>query len=81
MNQTLNWATLTPAAAEIYLLLAICVVLLVDVFLSDRHRWVTFALSMLTLAGAAYVTSQFAVDRRVVAFNGMFIADPMGEHY
>jgi NADH-quinone oxidoreductase subunit N len=79
MNQTLNWATLAPAAAEIYLLLAICVVLLVDVFLSDRYRWVTFALSMLTLAGAAYVTSQFAVDHRVVAFNGLFVADPMGD--
>ena len=44
------------AAAEIFLLAAICVILLVDVFLSDRMRWVTYALSLLTLAGAAFVT-------------------------
>ena len=78
-NETLNLAALAPAAAEIYLLAAICVVLLVDVFLNDRQRWVTFALSMLTLVGAAVVTSMYAVDRRVIAFNGLFVADPMGD--
>jgi NADH-quinone oxidoreductase subunit N len=78
-NESLNWAVLAPAAAEIYLLLAICTVLLVDVWLKDKHRWVTYALSMLTLGGAALVTSLYAVDHRIVAFNGMFVADPMGD--
>ncbi len=67
------------AAAEIFLLTAVCVILLVDVFLSDRSRWITYALSLLTLAGAAFVTGEFAVDSRVMAFDGMFIADPMGD--
>jgi NADH-quinone oxidoreductase subunit N len=67
------------AAAEIFLLTAVCVILLVDVFLSDRSRWITYALSLLTLAGAAFVTVEFAVDSRVMAFDGMFVADPMGD--
>jgi len=67
------------AAAEIFLLSAVCVILLVDVFLSDRLRWITYGLSLLTLAGTAYMTVRFAVDSRVTAFDGMFIADPMGD--
>ena len=67
------------AAAEIFLLSAVCVILLVDVFLSDRSRWITYGLSLLTLAGTAYMTVRFAVDSRVTAFDGMFIADPMGD--
>ena len=78
-NESLNIANLAPAAAETYLLAAICVVLLIDVFLNDRQRWITYALSMLTLAGAAVVTTMYAVDHRVVAFNGLFVADPMGD--
>jgi NADH-quinone oxidoreductase subunit N len=67
------------AAAEIFLLTAICVILLVDVFLDDSKRWVTYGLTMLTLAGCAFVTVHYAVDGRVTAFDGMFIADPMGD--
>lgn len=67
------------AAAEIFVLCAVCVILLVDVFLSDRNRWVTFALSLLTLVGAAIVTLNYAVDARVHAFSGSFVADPMGD--
>lgn len=70
---------LQAAAAEIFLLTAVCVILLVDVFLSDKSRWITYALSLLTLAGAAFVTVEFAVDSRVIAFEGMFVADPMGD--
>jgi NADH-quinone oxidoreductase subunit N len=70
---------LQAAAAEIFLLSAVCVILLVDVFLSDRQRWITYALSLLTLVGAAFVTVEFSVESRVIAFEGMFIADPMGD--
>src|SRR5688572_19369035 len=67
------------AAAEIFLLSAICVILLIDVFLSDSKRWITYGLSLLTLAGCAFVTVHYAVDGRVTAFDGMFVADPMGD--
>lgn len=71
--------SMQAAAAEIFLLTAICVILLVDVFLDDSKRWVTYGLTMLTLAGCAFVTVHYAVDGRVTAFDGMFIADPMGD--
>jgi NADH-quinone oxidoreductase subunit N len=79
MQAIISQFGLQAAAAEIFLLSAVCVVLLVDVFLSDRTRWITYALSLLSLAGAAYVTVQYSVDSRVTAFDGMFIADPMGD--
>jgi NADH-quinone oxidoreductase subunit N len=67
------------AAAEIFLVAAICVVLLVDVFVSDRTRWLTYALSLATLAGCAWMTLEYGVDGRVSAFDGMYVADPMGD--
>ena len=65
------------ASAEIFVLTAVCAILLIDVFLSERTRWVTYALSLLTLAGAAIVTVQNGVDVRVSAFSGTFVVDPM----
>jgi NADH-quinone oxidoreductase subunit N len=70
---------LTPAFAEIWVVAAACVILLVDVFLNDKQRWITMALSMVTLAVAAYLTVTYGVDARVVTLNGFFVADPMGD--
>jgi NADH-quinone oxidoreductase subunit N len=67
------------AAAEIFMLAAVCVILLVDLFLSDRTRWITYVLSLLSLAGAAYMTVRYGVEGRITAFDGMYIADPMGD--
>jgi len=67
------------ASAEIFLLTAICAILLIDVFLGDSKRWITYALSLAALAGSAFVTVKYAVDTRVLAFHGTFIADPMGD--
>jgi NADH-quinone oxidoreductase subunit N len=67
------------AAAEVFVVAATCLILVIDVFLTDRSRWLTYALSLLTLAGAAYMTVRFGVQSRVTAFNGMFVADPMGD--
>ena len=79
MQAALVNVSLQAAAAEIFMLCAICVILLVDVFLSDRRRWITYALSLLTLVGLAVVTVRYGVDSRVSAFDGMFVADPMGD--
>jgi NADH-quinone oxidoreductase subunit N len=67
------------AAAEIFVLAAICVILVIDVFLTERSRWLTYVLSLLALAGAAYMTVRYSVQARVTAFDGMYIADPMGD--
>src|SRR5882672_4511920 len=67
---------LLPAIAEIFMAFAICVVLLVDVFLRDDQRQITYILAMLALIGAAAVTAYFGVDREVIAFSGSFVTDP-----
>ena len=64
MSTVVSEFGMQAAAAEIFLLSAICVVLLIDVFLSDRFRWVTYALSLLTLAGAAFMTWEYGVEGR-----------------
>ncbi|HEX5045778.1 MAG TPA: NADH-quinone oxidoreductase subunit NuoN [Gammaproteobacteria bacterium] len=67
---------LSPAMPEIFLCLAVCAVLLVDVFLRDDQRQVTYILAMLALIGTAGATAYFGVDREVIAFSGSFITDP-----
>jgi NADH-quinone oxidoreductase subunit N len=69
---------LAPAAAEIFLAIAICIVLLADVYLRDDQRNVTYVLAMLALIGTASVSAYFGVADRVVAFSGSFVLDPAG---
>jgi NADH-quinone oxidoreductase subunit N len=66
------------AAPEIFLLTAACVIMLVDLFLDDERRIVTFVLSLVALAGAAWVTARTGVDVRTVAWQGSYVADPVG---
>jgi NADH-quinone oxidoreductase subunit N len=70
---------LSPAYAEIFVLAMTCLVLVVDVFLRDSQRGVSYTLSMLTLAGAAVITSQFGGSTRELAFSGHFMSDSMGD--
>ena len=69
----LNYAA---AAPEIFLALAICVVLLVDVFLRDDQRETTYVLAMLALIGAAGVTWYFSAGEQIITFNGSYVTDP-----
>jgi NADH-quinone oxidoreductase subunit N len=77
--EAMNWTSLLPAAAEVFLLSAICVILLVDTFIGNRQRWITYALSILALAGAAVCTLRYPASARVVALNGLFVADHMSD--
>jgi len=78
MNLTLGTIELTPALAEVWLIAAACVILLVDVFLSDKQRWVTPLLSLASLVVAAFITANQDIAGRVTALDGFFVADPMG---
>ena len=69
---------LIPAAAEVFLTTALCVVLLVDVFLKQEQRLVTFRLVMLSLMGAALCTAYFGTEETVTILSGAFIGDPAG---
>ena len=70
---------LSFAAPELFVLTMTCVVLIVDLFLTERNRWISYYLALLTLVGAAFITVRFAVDQRVLAFEGMFVADRLSD--
>ena len=67
-----------PAAAEIFLLGMACVVLVVDVYLPERSRRLTYQLSQASLAGAALLVLATFPETRAATFEGGFVADPMG---
>ena len=72
-----NLPDLLPASAEIFLLGMACVVLLVDVWLPERHRRLTYQLSQATLAGTALLVLVVAPETRITTFDGSYVADPM----
>jgi NADH-quinone oxidoreductase subunit N len=73
-----TWASLQPALPEMYLTGAICLVLLVDVFFGDRNRRITPTLTLLLLAGGAFVTAEYAnVSERFLLFSESYVADPL----
>ena len=78
MNLTLGTIDLSPALAEVWLISAACAILLVDVFLNDKQRWITPLLSLASLVVAAIITYNQDITGRVTALDGFFIADPMG---
>src|SRR5260221_167158 len=68
------------AYPEIFLLAAGCAILVVDLFLKDATRWVTYALSLAALLGCAFLTvivTGMTGGQVATTFNGMFVADPM----
>jgi NADH-quinone oxidoreductase subunit N len=75
----MNGMSFVPATAEIFLLCAACVVLLADLFLSDRNRVVTYWLSLATLLGTAACLLLTAPEGRIVTLGGLFVADPLSQ--
>jgi len=67
------------AAPEIVLLAMVCVILVVDLFLSDARRVWTYALSQLSLIGTAVLVFVMAGEDVAYTFNGMFVDDPMAD--
>jgi len=79
MNFTMP--NLLPAYPEIFLLIMVSTILVVDLFLPQRLRYVTYALTQLALIGCAVLTLDVAVLTQGVAtrtFSNMFVADLMG---
>ncbi len=72
-------STLSPAYAEIFLLVMACTILIVDMFVVNQKKTVTYILVQLTLLGLfliTYVTHQSGV---VHLFNNMFVDDMMSD--
>jgi NADH-quinone oxidoreductase subunit N len=68
-----------PASAEIFLACAACVVLLVDLFLPERYRGVSYILSLAAILGTAAVLAATAPEARVVTLHGAYVSDPLSQ--
>jgi NADH-quinone oxidoreductase subunit N len=69
---------LIPVYAEIFLLVAASAILLIDMFLSESKRSITYVLSLATLAVCGYLSwLDYAAGTTVYTFNDMFVSDPM----
>jgi NADH-quinone oxidoreductase subunit N len=78
---TFSLATLAPAMPEIVLLLLTSALLLIDAFLSEGERYISYWLAQVALVGTAVLTAlmMFSGTGVVVTFNGMFVADMLSQ--
>lgn len=66
------------ALPEIFVLGMACLILVVDLFMSERSRVVTYLLSQVTLVGAFVLTmGAFMSGTTAVSFSGTYVSDPM----
>ena len=78
-DTTMTWASVAPAIGEIFLVFAICAVLLIDVFAGEKRRGLAPTLTLIVLAiTAALLVGVGQVTSRVVLFDGLYVADPVG---
>ncbi len=68
-----------PAMAEIFLACGLCVVLVVDLFVSDRNRDLTFSLALIVLIGTAWISWTTGHAGQVLTFGGSFVSDPLAQ--
>jgi len=67
------------ASAEIFMLAMACLILIVDLFVKDKKRTLTFVLTQLTLVGAAFITWHMSTGKVFFTFNHMFVGDLLGD--
>jgi NADH-quinone oxidoreductase subunit N len=70
---------LLPAYAEVFLLGMLCVIMVADLFVTDDNRFLTYALTQLTLVGCFLITLLTAGIEPVFTFSGMFVDDLMAD--
>jgi len=68
-----------PAVPEIFVLSMACLILIFDLFLSDKNRFITYLLSLATLVIAAVLTVNLHTTETVHTFSGTFVNDPMSD--
>jgi len=74
----MNNLNLIPALPEIFLAIAIAVILLVDLFTKDAKRNITYVLAIVAMGVCGVITfSGLGDGGTVYTFNNMFVSDPM----
>jgi len=66
-----------PAMPEIFVLGMACLILILDLFLSERSRVVTYLLTQATLVGAFILSLSLFSEVRELTFSDSFVLDPM----
>ena len=74
--QNLNLVLVAP---EIFVLSMACVVLVVDLFLKDAQRNISYWLAQFTLLAALIMTFGLQSEGRILALNGLFVADILAD--
>ncbi len=74
-----DMSDLVPLTPEIFLLCAACVILVVDLFLKDSQRIVTYGLTQLSLIVTLLLTLTVAGPDAEIVFSGTFIRDPLAD--
>lgn len=73
----MNNMNLVPVYPEIFLLIAASAILLIDMFLTDAKRHVTYMLSIVTLLICIALSVADFNSPTTYTFNNMFVSDPM----
>jgi NADH-quinone oxidoreductase subunit N len=74
----MNNVNLTPLYPEIFLVIATSAILLIDMFLSEAKRNVTYLLTLATLAVCTALSlADLNNGTTIYALNNMFVSDPM----
>ncbi|MBI5658623.1 MAG: NADH-quinone oxidoreductase subunit NuoN [Nitrosomonadales bacterium] len=72
-------ATLSPAYAEIFLLVMVCAILIVDLFVASPNKTLTYLLVQLTLLGCSVITVGTHQHGVTHLFHNMFVDDLMSD--
>jgi len=72
-------STLIPVLPEIFVLTLACAVLLVDLFVTEQQRILTYAVAQIGLVAAAVLTLWVGSPHTDIVFDGAYIRDPMSD--
>ncbi len=70
---------LAPLMPEIFVLVMACLILLIDLFLTDKNRFITYGLTQLTVLVCIWMTISVRNNEIVHLFNNMFVADALSD--
>ena len=76
---SMQLAQFVPALPEIFVLVMVSLILLIDAAVDDSKRYIAYVLSLLTLAGAAFLTVRDFSTLPVLTLGGLFIDDPLSD--
>lgn len=68
-----------PVIPELFVLGMACAILVIDLFVPQNRRDITYVLAQFTLVGAAVLTLALAVPETRFTFNGTFVADRLSD--